>query len=222
MIRLVKKPKVSLDCAEGIRISELFKAYGDYAMFWHQDGGKAVISMLEGDMIISGKVTDYEELSLFLGTVAPNSIFANIEVLSALDLLKNSLTVSVMESDRNYYLKEKSAVLSSADVYGILKKAEFELPVYDYFATDFCLRLNKGRLTYFGVPETAVAICIGKKAVLINGLASLKKGYGSKCLEGLMSNARPEKAFVCAKKDVEGFYIKNGFKTIYQAGYWRK
>lgn len=222
MIRLVKRPKVSLDCAEAIRINELFKAYGDYAMFWHQDGGKAVISMLDGDMIVSGKVADYQELSYFIAALAPKSIFSNTRILEGLGLLKNSLTVSVMLSEENYYVKEKSAVLSSKDVYEILKKAGFELPDYNYFATDFCLRLNRGRLNYFAIPETAVAIAIGKKNILVNGMVSLKKGCGRECLMGLISRLRPEKTFVCARKSVEGFYLKNGFKTIYEAGYWRK
>ena len=222
MIRLVKTPKTGCNSAEGIRVYETLKAYGNYALFWHQNGGEAVISMLEKDMIISGEPTDYEELSAFIRLISPNSIFANSKTLKGLNLFENSLKVSVLMRKGKCYSTEISSELSSKDVYDMLKKGDFLLPEYDYFATDYCLRRNKGRLSYFAMSDKALAMCIGKRNVLINGMISLKPGNGSKCLEGLLNRAKPQKAFVCATKDVEGFYIKNGFEKIYEAGYWRK
>ena len=222
MIRLVKNPKPSFDTAEGIRIYENYRVYGDIALFWHQNGGKAVISMLDGNMIISGNCNDFYELSAFITAVSPKSIFTNAETLKGLNIYEHSLKVSVLLKENFNKQIRKSDVMSSDEIYGLLKKGGFELPDFRYFAPDFCLRLNRKRLCYFAIRDKAAALCIGKKNVLINGLVSMQKGYGSLCLNGLLSALNPERAFVCAKNDVEKFYIKNGFRTVYQAGYWRQ
>ena len=222
MIRLVKKPVVDTNSVEGIRISELYRVYGDIALFWHQDAGKAVISMLDGDMIISGEPTDKEELSAFIGAVSPKSVFANSKTLSMLGLYENSLKVSVLLSNKKYRSTEKSDTLSSKDVYDLLSCGGFQLPEYEFFATDYCLRLNKNRLRYFAIRDTAVAMCIGKRNVLINGMLSKESGCGSRCLNGLLSEADALNVYVCATEKAAGFYVKNGFCKIYDAGYWRK
>ena len=212
MIRLVKRPETDINSVEGIRIGENYKVYGDYALFWHQNGGKTVISMLDGDMIISGDPDNYEELSAFVNMISPRSVFSSSEILKGLGLFDNSLIVSVLSVKDLQPFPDISDELSSKEVYFLLKTAGFTLPDHAHFATDYCSRLNKGRLDYFAIKDTAVSMCIGRKNVLINGMVSLKKGYGSKCLNGLLSKVRPEKAFVCAKRDVETFYIKNGFE----------
>lgn len=222
MIRLVKKPVISPDTAEGIRILEEYLVYGDIAMFWHQKSGKAVISMLDGDMIISGNPADYEELSSFINALSPKSIFANTEILKGLNLYDGAIKVTVLCSSKTYKSDYRSDTLSSGDVYNLLKKAQFLLPDFEYFAPDFCLRLNRKRLNYFGFKDRAAALCIGGKNILINGLVSLEKGLGTVCINGLLSKVKPEKAFVCAKKGVDEFYIKNGFNPLYEAGYWRQ
>ena len=222
MIRLVKRPKNDINSVEGIRIGENYKVYGDYALFWHQNAGKTVISMLDGDMIISGDPDDYEELSAFVNMISPRSVFSSSAILEGLGILDNTLIVSVLSRKGGQTVSDISDELSSKEVYALLKTTGFTLPDHAHFATDYCLRLNKGRLNYFAIKDAAVSMCIGKKNVLISGMVSLKKGYGSKCLNGLLSKVRPEKAFVCAKRDIEAFYIKNGFIKEYEAGYWRK
>lgn len=222
MIKLTKSFNVDTDSAEGIKIFETKMCYGDIALFWEQTDSSAVISLLDNNMVISGNVNDYSELKEFIKVINPLSIFSNEAVLRESGLIDNSLLVDVLKSETVKTISQKSDGLSSNEVYDILSKSGLDVGNYEYFAPDFCLRLNRGRLKYFGIKETCVAVSIGNENVLINGVASLYKGFGSVCLNGLLNEINAKNVLVCAKQDISPFYIKNGFVKSYKAGYWRK
>ncbi len=222
MIKLTKSFDVDTDFAEGIKIFETKMCYGDIAIFWEDTNSSAIISLLDNNMVISGNARDYSELKEFIKVINPSSIFSSCEVLSGLGLLENSLTVDVLKSEIQKTVSQRSDRLSSNEVYDILSKSGLDVGNYEYFAPDFCLRLNRGRLKYFGIKGTCVAVSIGNENVLINGVASLCKGFGTVCLNGLLNEISAKNILVCAKQDISPFYIKNGFVKLYKAGYWRK
>ena len=108
------------------------------------------------------------------------------------------------------------------EIYKLLNIKGLDLPPYEYFAVDFCHRLNHGGLKYFALKENCAAIGVfDGQAVLVNGIASHKKGMGTLALCGLLSQYNVP-AFAVCEKNVTPFYLKNNFSHIYDAGYWRK
>ena len=221
MISLENEVKCNLNTAEGIKLFEIFKCYNDIALFWKQENTDISISLLDGNMIIDGKSADFSELKEFIKVINPKSIFSNETILKGLGIFDVSDIVTVLKYSSYAVYDLKSDKFSSDTVYGILKDCNLELPDFKYFATDYCLRLNKGRLKVFGVLDKAVALSIGTENVLIHALASKEKGLGSICLKGIISENKGIPVLVCAAEKVKEFYIKNGFFPIYLAGYWR-
>ncbi len=222
MIELISDVDIIPDSAEAIKLYETFKCYGDIALFWKQKGYELYISLLDGNMIICGKNADFDELSEFIKMINPSSIFSNESILKGLQLFDTSMIVNVLKVISNVSIDYKSDILTSKEIYSILLKANLDLPEYEYFAPDFCLRLNRNRLKYFAIGKNAVCSAIGTDYILINSMASNLKGNGSIALKGLLSLYRNKEIFVCAAPNVSEFYIKNGFSKAYKAGYWRK
>ena len=222
MISLCNKVICNTSTAEGIKLFEINNCYGDIALFWRQEGTDITISFLDGNMVIDGVNADFEELNEFIKVIAPDSVFTNETVLRGLGIFDSSDKVCVLKYNSDFTETLKSDNLSSDKVYGILKECGLEMPEYEYFATDYCLRLNRGRLKFFSVSDKAVAISIGTENVLIHALASKQKGFGSLCLKGIISENKEKEILVCATDSVKQFYIKNGFVPLYTAGYWRK
>ncbi|MCQ2454687.1 MAG: hypothetical protein MJ090_00870 [Clostridia bacterium] len=222
MITLTKTPLIQKNTAEGIKHSEIFACYNDIALFWNQEKTDVSLCLLDGNMTIIGENADFEELKSFVGAVNPDSIFSNKAILEGLAVFEDSQKVSVLKLENESKFEAVSDNLSSKDVYEILSSSGLELPPYQYFATDFCLRLNKGRLNYFGVRNKGVAVAIGDESILIHALASCQKGMGTFCLNALLGKINAKDVFVCTSKEVKPFYLRNGFKEEYTAGYWRK
>lgn len=222
MISLVKElPKLFSNSAEAVKINCRYSLYNDIALFWVQNDDDAVISMLDGNMVICNKNADIGELYEFIKVISPLSVFSDAKTLSM--LFGNDFhTVSVMKTDEKFKVGEKSDTLNSAEVYRLLNVDGLQLPPYETFAVDFCYRLNHGQLKYFGIKNigVAVGICDGQ-AMLVNGIASHKKGMGSLLLKSLISNFDTVSFAVC-EPDVMPFYLKNNFIYTYSAGYWRK
>ncbi len=222
MISLVKEiPKLNFPLAEVVKINCTYNAYGDIALFWVQDTNKAVISMMEGNMVIYNSHANIEELREFIGVISPVSIFSDSNTLTQL-FGQSYHEVCVMKSENNFKSDIVSDVLNSEKIYKLLNVKGLELPQYEYFAVDFCHRLNHGALKYFAIKDkcAAIGICDGQ-AVLINGIASHQKGMGTVALRGLLSQYGVTAVAVC-EKSIMPFYLKNNFNHVYDAGYWRK
>ena len=223
MISLVDKiPKLNSHCAESIKINCNYQLYKDVALFWVQDGNKAVISMLDGNMVILNVSADIDELREFVNMVSPLSVFSDADTMTSL-FGERFHRVFVMQSDYRFKGDKPSDTLNSSEIYRLLDVKGLSLPPYEFFAVDFCYRLNHGCLKYFALKEICAAIGISDgQAVLLNGIASHKKGMGSVALHGVLSQFGYKTAFAVCERDVCGFYEKNNFRHIYDGGYWRK
>ena len=85
MICLVKEiPKLSLPLAEVVKINCNYNSYRDVALFWLQNDSQAVISMLDGNMVVYNKHADIEELREFISVISPQSVFSDTETMKAL------------------------------------------------------------------------------------------------------------------------------------------
>lgn len=223
MISLVNEiPKVSLPLAEVVKINCTYNSYKDIALFWIQDADRAVISMLDGNMVIYNNRADIDELREFIKVISPLSVFSDANTLTAL-FEQNFERVHVMKSDCVFDCKVQSDNLTSDEIYKLLDTDGLCLPPYQHFAVDFCHRLNHGHLKYFALRDrcAAIAICDGY-TVLVNGIASNQKGMGSLALCGLLSQYKPLTALAVCKNHIKPFYFKNNFSHSYDVGYWRK
>ena len=224
MIRLTKElPDCSdIISAEQIKIYSTFDNYSDIALFWVQNDNDCVISMLDNNMVILNNSADIDELSEFIKMICPSSIFSDFKTLELIGL-KYIKKVSVYSAFKDCFDKEniKGDSLKSKEIYDIFKSSGLTLPEYEYFAVDYCLRLNHKKAEYFGIKDTcaAVSFSFGDKFIL-NGIASTKKGYGSVALSGILRKNAGKRAIVCCEDSVKEFYEKNGFEFMYKAGIW--
>lgn len=221
MISLVNEiPNISLPRAEVIKINCNYNSYKDIALFWLQDN-KTVISMLDGNMVIFYGDTDIAELREFINVISPLSVFSDEQTLTAL-FENNFHRVCVMKSEFSFVSNLPSEKVNSDCIYKLLDVDGLELPAYEYFAVDFCHRLNHGQLKYYARKDLCAAIGISDgQAVLVNGIASHKRGMGTVALNGLLSMYNLPAIAVC-EDAVMPFYLKNNFSLWYTAGYWRK
>ena len=224
MIRLVDKiPEcVSFD-PELIRIHCNFELYSDIALFWVQDDDKCLISMLDGNMVIFNRNADTEELKEFISVIAPASIFTDAHTLEALRLDASQQAVCVMVRNGDIAPEALGEELSSREIYELLDVDGISLPEYEYFAVDYCRRINHGKASAFALKGICAAISVhtGKYA-LINGIASNIKGYGSVPLKGIISKNFGRSITACCKENIKGFYLKNGFEHRKNCVYWVK
>lgn len=222
MISLVNEiPKLTPLLAEVVKINCTYNSYRDVALFWTQDKTRAVISMLDGNMVIYNNDANIDELREFIGVISPASVFSDAKTLTQL-FGDNFHEVCVVKSENKFTCSEKSDIVSSNEMYNLLNVKGLSLPPYEFFAVDFCHRLNRGELKYFAQKDLCAAIGISDgQAVLVNGIASHKKGMGTVALQGLLSQYDITAIAVC-EKAVMPFYLKCDFKRAYKAGYWRK
>lgn len=222
MISLVCEiPEINLPLAEVIKINCNYNLYKDIAMFWVQDENRAVISMLDGNMVIYNRDANIDELREFIGVISPLSVFSDADTLTAV-FGDDFHRVCVVKATHNFTCDIQTDTLNSKEIYELLDVKGLELPSYEHFAVDFCYRLNHGYLKYFAIKQkcAAIGICDGQ-AVLVNGIASHEKGMGTTALKGLLSQYNIPSVAVC-EKSVAPFYLKNNFSLFYDAGYWRK
>ena len=213
--------KINLPLAEAVKINCTYNSYRDIALFWVQDENAAVISMLDGNMVIYNNCADIDELREFIGVISPVSVFSDAETLKLL-FGQAFHKVCVMKSEHNFDCHALSQELNSGEIYKLLKVDGLNLPPYEHFAVDFCHRLNHGCLKYFAIKDKCAAIGITDgQAVLVNGIASHQKGMGSVALGGLLSQYDCPALAVC-EEQIMPFYLKNNFEYAYSAGYWRK
>ena len=217
-------PQFSALNAEAVKISCLYDCYkkDDKVLYWVQDGGRAYISMTDGNMIIYNVSADIEELREFCDVLSPACVFSDYDTLLGLRR-KPAERINVMWRECNLPADTESDSLSSKEIYALLDVDGLSLPAYPDFAVDYCRRLNRGSADYFAIKEKCAAISfnLGDLAI-INGIAAKQKGFGSIALKGILAKNRGRKLLVCCRDRVKGFYEKNEFKNKYYAGYWVK
>ena len=225
MIKLVTKlPELDFLSAEAVKIKCLYDCYKNdsHVMFWIQDENKAYISMTDGNMIIFNNSANLEELSQFVAVLGPVCVFSDTHTLKAIGC-EPPENINIMYRKATLEGETESEQMSSKEIYNLLDVDGLSLPEYPYFAVDYCKRLNMGSAKYFALKNKCAIITFnsGNKAI-INGLASHQKGYGSIALTAALQQNYGKDFLVCCRDTVKPFYEKNGFKKIYNAGYWVK
>lgn len=217
-------PEITQPAAEYIRIKCLFDSYKDdrNTYFWIQDGGKAVISLADGDMTVYRTGGDKDELSEFINMVSPRSIFTSLETFKAVGIAPVK-TVNVMCRISDVREETAGDTVSSKELYGILSAGGFDMPDYPSFAVDFCRRHNRGYADYFAVKDKCASVSFhsGNYAV-INGIVSLEKGMGGAALTAILGKNTGRTVLACCEDNITGFYEKYGFYRLNRAGYWWK
>lgn len=219
---LNSSPAFTLNSVEHFKIKTNYSLYTDMSLFWTSDEG-GIISSLDWDAVISGKF-NYEELNGFLKMSSPLSIFCSMSLAEKIVLpyRKERAFVFVRDGEVEGDYPEGDT-LKSDEIYKILKVEEFNMPPADSFSPDFCLRLNHGALCYYAEKEKCAAVAqLCDDVALITGVTSREKGLGSKALMAVIKKANKKKIFAVAKPELEPFYIKNGFKKMYEAAYLLK
>lgn len=221
--RVTTLPRRDGPFAERIKLENLFCAYADEIQLFVQTKTGAVISLLGGDAIISGKA-ETGELKQFLSFLRPASIFSDADNLTALYGENGFEQVNVLICEKpaapvgnNTFLYD----FSSKEAYDLLNDGGFGLPPYEYFAIDYCRRKNTGLIKVFGKRGECIALTIeGDKYRLLSGIVSNKKGSGGALLLSAVGGDKP--VLTVCRDELLPFYGKFGFKPLYKAGYWRK
>lgn len=210
--------------AEYIRIKCLFDCYKEdkNTLFWLQDGGRALISLSDGDMTVYRRGGNAKELTDFVRMLSPRSVFSDLDTLAAIGF-KNINKLNVMRRRADTAGVTAGDSLSSREIYDILNVSGFCLPEYQFFAVDFCRRLNRGAAEYFALKDRCAAVSFhtGKFALLC-GIVSREKGLGTLALSAILQKNRGRELLACCGDSTAGFYEKNGFQKLYKAGYWCK
>ncbi len=222
MIKLIDAlPEISECKIELIRIKCTFLSYSDTALFWMQDDCRAMICMLDGDMTVYNRNADLEELREFISVLNPTSVFSDSVTLIALFGVDFE-AVQVLGA-QCIGKPAPCDTVNSREMYDLLNVSGLELPPYPFFAVDYCHRINHGLADFFAIKGKCAAITFSAdKHCILNGIASHKKGMGSVALAAIMYKNRGKYMLCSCRDDVKGFYIKNGFAPLYQAGYWRR
>lgn len=225
MISLVSRlPEISLLRAEWVKIKCLFDVYknDDKVLFWCQDNNKAIISMTDRNMIILNLGAQIEELKEFCDVLSPACVFSDYETLVKLGR-KPPERINIIHRKADITSDILSDELKSDQIYSLLDVKGLSLPEYEYFAVDYCRRLNMGCADYFAIKGKCAAVSFKTENLsIMNGIASHQKGFGSIALKGILSKNYGNEFLVCCRDSVLDFYQKNGFEPLYYGGYWVK
>lgn len=223
MIRLTDTLPGEICDVQSLKIACTRAAYPDISQLWLQDGG-AVICCLEGDVVISGNIedTDIKELREFLSFLSPRSVF--LDLAAAQKLFDRQIeAVEVYCRSGGISGADCGEQADSRRLYDALSVPGLHLPVYEYFALDFCHRLNRGQAQYYYKKDLCAAIAfVYNGQCLINGIASRVRGYGRQALEGVVAKCGAERVYAVCRKENRGFYEKCGFTYQYRAAYYKR
>lgn len=210
----VKEPR-----AEWVRLRNIFECYRDEALFWVQNEGETYICLLDGDMTILNLSSDTDELFNFLRVISPASVFSDKNTIKALGITEATESFVMSNISRNHQ-KIDFDIPNSRSVFEMFKEAGLSLPSYEFFAVDFCRRINHGFADCFFMDNECAAYSIHTgEFALIQGLASLKKGGGSLALKKILQKNSGRTVLACCSADLCGFYEKNGFTMLYETAY---
>ena len=219
MITLVDfLPQISCESVALVRISCTFSAYGNYpniSRFFKQENENgeviSLISLLEGNVTVWSTAPD-EELKAFILTLSPLSVFADEPCAKALGINGEKLCVAVRESILGKDIKsfDTNALYESF-------KNEFDLDRMSFIA-DASHRLRHAAAVC--VTENFGAAFMQQSGDLgyITGISVERenrlRGQGSALLKRLITCEDKKKIYVCFKKELLPFYLKNDFEEI--------
>lgn len=206
-------PDILSDDPQSVKLSSVFELYKSEALFFTDENENFILSLLDGSAVLCGEVKKSEELLSFLKAAGAKSVFLSAKNAEKAGF-KDKKTVKVFKKARDKDYDLKSDRLSSKEVYTMLKSGGFSLPPYEYFAPDYCRRINHKKAALFAKSGECAAVgFLYKDICLINGIVSFKKGGGRKAIDGLFCESKAETMLACAEEKNSGFYEKCGFKA---------
>lgn len=207
-----------------LRISALFNTYGDRTEMYIQETNQKTTALFGGYQSAFSLCVmddaDFSELNSFFEFLGAE-VFCELDV--AQKLTSAQMTVcNIMRLSCDLEGRINHSKIS--EVYGVLEKGsdgDIELPPFDLWYTDFCLRFNHTAAEY-ALLENAVAVCgfMTDKASLITGVAvdsqSRGKGLGKKIVADLVTAVREKyknsEIYAAATDEKRAFYEKCGFE----------
>ena len=207
-------------------ITSLFNTYDngtDFAKFYVQ-GESAAMSSIDGNFnIYMRENADSEEIAEFLSFCGYASVRGETEVVEKLKMKISDSSFTVRYIGKKAEIPE--GFVNEYDphkLYELLKSVGFAKGDYGSFASDVCLRLNKGTAVFGGISGDGelLTCCLnlfkGNKSNLIGALATSEKARG----KGLASSIVPYMAqsenpsyLFCRVDSLAEFYKNCGFEV---------
>lgn len=224
-------PQFPMSGSVSVRIRSLFNAYGGTLLrLYAQSQGDEITALMavlgSGCTLAVNSDADFAELRSFLAFLGVE-VFCGSEVFEELGVEECEKAVLLRwQGDALSTLEEASVKTSS--IYDLLKNGDdgdIELPCFDEWYADYCIRRNHKSAEHFAINgAVAVAGFVTEDEALITGVAvektQRKKGLGTAVLHGLVAKLHEQglknDIFVCAKRNKALFYEKAGFEAIGQ------
>lgn len=231
MITLIKEiPSLDVLSAPYVKICCAAAAYADYdkiALFWQQTNSSgnvtALMCLLDNCLTLFNNGGDLEELSSFLGVIAPQILFTEKSTADALGIKIGTLCDTLY---RNPPFEEEGAAENTYE--GI--KTAYETVTErlyvgnkDAFFADMSHRIRHNCAAYVTTPLSAAFLLYSDNGAILSGIAVKqvreRSGIGSATLKRVMLLCRQRRMYVCSEKKNTPFYLKNGFEIIEECGY---
>ncbi len=223
MIEKVNLLPPGFDGIPRLRIEALFNTYGDNTELYVQKADGQLTAFFGGAgggfSLCATLDADFSELDSFFSLLG-TEVFCERYVAEKLSLgtkkhcnimrLRNNLSGNISHS-------------KISEVYGSLQKGtdgDIELPPFDLWYTDFCIRFNHNSAEY-ALLTNAVAVCgfMTEKASLITGVAvdpaKRKNGYGKQAVADLVTAIKEKyklsEIYAASSDQNKGFYENLGF-----------
>ena len=207
-----------------VRIEVLFNTYGKNVEMYAQETDGELTAFFggfqSGFSLFANDKADFSELDQFFAFLSAE-VFCEAQVAEKLSPdTKRSCFVLRLTENLNGEVKHSKI----SEVYKALQKGadgDIELPLFDLWYTDFCVRFNHNSAEY-SLCENAVAVCgfMTEKASLITGVAvapeSRGKGFGKQAVSSLVAAIRQKYRFseiyAASSGENKAFYENLGFE----------
>ncbi len=223
MIKQVCSPLKDFYGLSAVRVSALFNTYGDQTEMLVQETNGQITAFFggfeSGFSLSATKHADFQELDGFFSLLNAE-VFCESDIADHLNpKAKTKCHIMRLENEINGTFVHAKI----SDVYNALKigsDGDIELPPFEFWYPDFCLRFNHNSAEY-SLCEKAVAVCgfMTKDASLITGVAVEKdfrgQNLGKNAVVGLVTAIKTKykncKIYAASSDKNVPFYKKCGF-----------
>ena len=227
--RISKLPQFCVKSLSFARIEALYNTYNDSIgvdLFLQKDGETvtAFFGGIDGTYSLCvSENADFRELEAYFSFLGA-TVFVDSECFEKFK--PNKIAISSIYEFFGEDIKLDEQDYKISDIYKYLQNGTdgaIDLPLFEYWYTDFCARYNK-RSACYAVYEESVAVCgfMTEAMSLITGVAvpleNRKKGNGRNVVSFLtykIHSIYPKSRILAVtSENTEGFYLKLGFKEI--------
>ena len=222
--RVLKPPKSNFGGVAFLRISALYKTYGERTELYVQECDGVVKALFAGYQsgfsLCADKTADFSELDEFF-TFLGAEVFCEGEIANRLKPYKKTqVFIMRLEACSELVGANHSRISEVYEALSFGADGDIELPEFDMWYTDFCLRFNHGVAEY-SILENSVAVCgfMTETASLITGVAvkpsKRGKGEGKRAVVSLITAIKEKyknsEIYAAASLPKIPFYEKCGF-----------